>query len=577
MSWIFGQIVKQSNQTTDLPKIISDKKLFSFKNNTVNIVSGGNPDNLFFIKDSTKTVFIAGIGIENISGINSIINDEGWKALLSKGIEATLNINGHYVIIIIEDYKVEIYTDKLGLRDIYILELDDRIIFSTKIKWLTYFGELQINFNEFSSRWLLFNQISQESVFKNCKRLVAGKSAAISISANCNVTYGHHHVEFSEKPFDSIEYESELSSLVNLKIPSSEELSLSLSGGMDSRVMLSTLLKNRKEYFETHSFGNPNHPDSLLARQITEKFDIQHYQYNSINTNVGKLLNEIENYTTETIVNNAASAIMQLGNYNPLAKRNLVIVDGGFGEIWRREFFYKLLIRGRKALQYGKIDEIIPFLKIPRADIFSDEVNLEMNLGVKYQLENIFELLPKINNENIEDWLDNFALKTRLPNYYSHEQIRLDDMVTAVMPFAQQSLISNLFGVEKAEKKNGKLFRKIINQNYPKLRDFSLVKGNTKHPYNLNSLQSRLWSLMIKKMGKDYREESNTDILLKVLKEYILDSVHSKSITESAIINKKKIQNLVEGYYSGNQKKGYSVDWLISFVIFHQSISKNQN
>jgi len=341
--------------------------------------------------------------------------------------------------------------------------------------------------------------------------------------------------------------------------------------------MLSTLLKNRKEYFETHSFGNPNHPDSLLARQITEKFDIQHYQYNSINTNVGKLLNEIENYTTETIVNNAASAIMQLGNYNPLAKRNLVIVDGGFGEIWRREFFYKLLIRGRKALQYGKIDEIIPFLKIPRADIFSDEVNLEMNLGVKYQLENIFELLPKINNENIEDWLDNFALKTRLPNYYSHEQIRLDDMVTAVMPFAQQSLISNLFGVEKAEKKNGKLFRKIINQNYPKLRDFSLVKGNTKHPYNLNSLQSRLWSLMIKKMGKDYREESNTDILLKVLKEYILDSVHSKSITESAIINKKKIQNLVEGYYSGNQKKGYSVDWLISFVIFHQSISKIQN
>jgi Asparagine synthase len=574
MSWIFGEIVKNKNSVSDLSKIINDEILNSFSNKNVNIVSGGNSRNLFFIKNSNKNIFIAGIGIENNDGINRIIDKVGWEAVLSKGIEKTLNLDGHFVIIVVEDLKVEIYTDKLGLRDIYIRELDDRIIFSTKIKLLTYFGALEINFTEFSSRWLLFNQISQESVFKNCTRLIAGKSANIDIADNYKVTYGSNNLEFSENPFDSLEYEFRLTSLVNLNVSASEQLSLSLSGGMDSRVILSILLGNRKEFFETHSFGEPSHPDSMLAKEITEKFNIQHLQYNSTINNIDNLINEIENYTTETVVNNAASAIMQLGNYKSLSEGNLVIVDGGFGEIWRREFFLKLLVTGKKALLSGKSEEIIPYLTMPRADMFSDDIMKEMRQGVINQVESLYETLPQINKNNIENWLDQFALKTRLPNYFAHEQIRLDDMVTAVMPFVQQSLITNLFGVEISEKKNGRLFRKMIKKNYPKLAEFSLVKGTTKQPYKLNSLQARLWSLMIKKLGKNYKEVSNTDILLKMLKEYIVDTVHSISITETAIYDKTKIQNLVMNHYNGNQPNGYSVDWLLSFLLFNKSISK---
>ncbi|MDA3861616.1 MAG: asparagine synthase-related protein [Melioribacteraceae bacterium] len=574
MSWLFGEISKGEKSFSDFDKISNEIVLHSFSNNNVNLVSGGNSRNLYSFNISDKNIFIAGIGIANSGGINKIMDKNAWEISLKKGIEETLNLDGHYVIIIVENRKVEIYTDKLGLRDIYIREFSDRIIFSTKIKWLTYYGNLEINFAEFSSRWLLFNQISQDSVFKNTKRLVAGKTAVININENYKVSYGNFKHEFSQNFLTSSDYESHLTSLVNLNISSSEQLSLSLSGGMDSRVILSILLNRRKEFFDTHSFGTPSHPDSFIAKQITDKFNVPHHQYNSTNNIVDELINDIQNYTTETVANNAASAIMQLRNYEFLSKRNLVVIDGGFGEIWRREFFYKLLIKGRKALLSGNIEEIISYLALPRADIFSKDIILEMKQGVKEQLENIFDLLPKINSNNIENWLDHFGLLTRLPNYYSHEQTRLDDMITAVMPFVQQSLISSLFGVEIREKKNGRLFRKIISENYSELRDFQLVKGNTKHPYYLNSLQSRLWSIMIKKMSKDYREVSNTDILLKLLKEYIYDIISSKSITESDIYDKIKIQNLVDNYYSGTQKNGYSVDWLLSFIIFNQSISR---
>lgn len=574
MSWIFGEIVGVKKSFSDFSKICDSKVLHSFSNPNINLVAGGNSKNLYSFKLSKKNIFIAGIGIDNSDSKSKIVNREEWKEILSLGIERTLCLDGHFVIIIVEEGKVNIYTDKLGLRDIYIRELDDRIIFSTKIKWLTYFGELDIDFTEFSSRWVLFNQISQNSIFKNSKRLVAGRSATINIRENIEVSYGSNKCEFSDKSFSSEEYESQLTSLINLNIPSSEKLSLSLSGGMDSRVILSVLMNNRNEIFETHSFGNPKHPDSNVAKLITENLNIPHHQLNSTNNNVDELLKEIESYTTESVINNAASAIMQLKNYEFLSKRNVIVIDGGFGEIWRREFFYRLLIKGKNALLDGNIDKIIPHLALPRADIFSEDIVLEMNQGVGVQLENIIDRLPKVSKSNIENWLDNFALETRLPNYYSHEQTRLDEMITAVMPFAQQSLLSNLFNIEISEKKNGRLFRKIVKQNYPELTNYSLVKGTTMQPYSLNSLQSRLWSLMVKKMRKDFREVNNTDILLMSLKEYIYDSIHSKNILESPIYDKTKINNLVENYYNGNKHNGYSVDWLLSFILFKQSISK---
>lgn len=574
MSWIFGEIVKVRKSFSDFSKIINSEVLHSLSNPNVNIVAGGNSRNLYSFKNSNKNIFIAGIGIDNSGGVSKIIDRNGWELLLSKGIEETLSMDGHFVIVIVAEEKAEIYTDKLGLRDIYIREFDDRIIFSTKIKWLTFFEELEINFTEFSSRWLLFNQISQDSIFKNSERLVAGRSASIQWKENFEVNYGSNKIQLSQSVFELEDYNSRLYSLVNLNIPSSEKLSLSLSGGMDSRVILSILMNNRNEFFETHSFGNPKHPDSEAAKQITSDFNIVHYQYNSTNQDIDELIKEIESYTTETVVNNAASAIMQLRNYKFLQKRNLVIIDGGFGEIWRREFFYKLLIKGRKALLDGNLDKIIPYLALPRADIFSEEIVLEMKQGARVQLGNIIDLLPKVNKNNIENWLDVFALETKLPNYFSHEQTRLDEMITAVMPFAQQSLLSNLFGIKMGEKKNGRFLRRIIKQNYSELTNYSLIKGTTKYPYNLNSLQSRLWSIALKKLGKDYREISNTEILLSSLKEYIYDSINSKNILESPIYDKAKIHNMVESYYNGNKQNGYAVDWFLSFLVFKQSISK---
>ncbi len=147
-------------------------------------------------------------------------------------------------------------------------------------------------------------------------------------------------------------------------------------------------------------------------------------------------------------------------NYSFLNDKSVVLIDGGFGEIWRREFFYKLFLQGKSALLERNITKIIPYLMLKRADIFTIEVFEQMMKGIEIQLNELFAKLPKIEIDSIGNWLDLFAIKTRLINYYSHEQSRLDNYLISVMPFIQPSLMKNLLNMPIHLRQNGKLFRK---------------------------------------------------------------------------------------------------------------------
>ncbi len=573
MSWLFVEISKSEKLFSTFSNKIRDKITYSLIRKDVTVLAGGNSNNLYHIKLSEVNYFISGIGISSNNGISKIMDVSDWQKVLKNNTETILNTDGHYVIIKIEKTAVTIYTDKLGLRDIYVRELDNKIIFSTKVEWLTYFENIELDYNIFGSRWLLHNQISHKAIFKNYKRLLAGNVATIDFRYNYKITYQQYNIEYSQNHISSSEIEADLLSLVNLKVRESQKLSLSLSGGMDSRVLLSLLKNNRIEFFETHSFGNPNHPDCLVAKKIIDDLGIPHYHYNGYNLKTDDLIRDLKVYTIDNVVNNAASSILQLNNYKYLSNRNLIVVDGAPGEIWRNEYFFMMFLKGKKELLAGNINAIISFLSMQRADIFNEEINLQMQNGLIHQFEEAFTHLPKINKNNIREWLDLFAIRTRIPNYIGHEQGRLDGLITGVMPFAQISLLSKLFALAPSEKKNAKLFRDIIKHNSPKLIKYPLVKGTSQHPFKLNTLLSRVWPRVASKLGQTYKEISNTDLLLPKFKEYIYDQINSKVITESSSLDYNKVKNIVDNYYI-KSSNGYALDWLLSFLTFKLTISK---
>lgn len=575
MSWIFGTIPQNGKNYTESLSRIDNDKFLTHNTREVQFFAGGFEQNLFY-SEQNKWV-VAGIGLTSNFQSSKILNYNDWYHLLKrKNFEDKLKeLNGHFIIIKWSDNKVSFYSDVLGLREIYLLKNNNGVFFSTNATWLSKFNDLELNFAEFGSRWMLFNQISDKSIFKNVVRVVAGKTATVSLGDN-NISINNYNwlPSNSEKKFGLKEYSSNLTSLINLNIPKTHHISLSLSGGMDSRVISSYLLKNNLS-FDTHTFGNPNHPDSLIAKKIADSFKLKHEQINLDFTDKNKIIQDISEYTSQTLVNNAASAILQLQNYRVLNGRNIVLVDGGFGEIWRREFFYKMFLRGKNALIERDMSKIIPDLILQRADIFNNNSMLQMKKGIEVQLNELFTKLPNIKKNNLGNWLDVFAIKTRLVNYYSHEQARLDNNLVSIMPFLQPSILKELFNMPISLRRNGKLFRKIIKSNAPKLKNFALAKGEFTYPFFMGSLQSRLLSLIQRKFGVNTYQRNSSLVLLNSLKEFIYDTVNSKTVMETPFYDMLKIRKIVDEFYAGNKNYSNELDWFLTFELFRQKYQNN--
>ncbi len=575
MSWIIGASGNFTRELIEKIKLFNANSIFQINELNLFIIAGGNPGTLFCSgKDSINKFIAAGIGVQYHGEQTKFLTEDDWGQITSD--EKIQRLNGHFVLLRWDNNEIKIFTDSLGLRDIYITRLSNSVIlFSTRVDWIAKITKAKLNFKEFGSRWLLFNQISSKSVFENLERITAGTKVNINrLSGEVTTSKFHWQPTFTKTNYSTLDFSKTLNDFISFPLINQQKLSLSLSGGMDSRVILSYLLNGKRMDWYTHTFGDENHPDSLIAKKITSNLGVTHEEINMSLPEDDFIIKEISDYVSGTLVNNAASGFLQLRNYNKLVGRNETIIDGGFGEIWRREFFNRLLMTGRKALMNNKAKEIVPYLTVHRANIFNEDVRHEMQRGCEEQINNIFSELPDLNEIGIENWIDLFAIKTRLVNYYSHEQTRLDSLVMCYMPFAQPFLLDNIFNIE--QRKNGKMFRKLIRNNYSPLLKYPLAKGQLSHPFWLNTIQSRIWYIAYKKLRLKTYHDNFSERLVNSLKTFINDNINSASTKETGIYNYNKLRNLSQSFHLGNATAMniHELDWWLAFELFRQNITK---
>lgn len=567
MGWIFGYKGANANISEKVLKGIHAESLAVFNNDKLYLLVGGIPETCQFnssAQNETGWVF-CGIGIKrekrNFPDLNEL-NNEFKKDNFFE------NYDGHFVALKWSDDSLEISTDKLGLRNIYVAAYKEGYIFSTRIDWIAKLIDCEIDFHEFGAHWLLFNQISKKSVLTNIERFAAGAKIKIT-----NGTVTRSKEEWLPDFNNKINYKSfarDLEQSIVFPLLNGNKLSLSLSGGLDSRLLLSFLLKNGHGNWDAHTFGSPNHPDYIMAKSICSDFNIEHKLL--YNEDTGCDLELVKDYVSQNLVNNCASACLQFRYYEHLHKPNLVVVDGGFGEIWRREFFYKLFFKGKDAFSNNNLQGIISNLTLYRADIFSEDVNEIMNKGCYDQLGEYIEEYPSYNEIGIENWLDLLALKCRLVNYIGHEQSRIDSYAFCYMPFVQLSLLDNLFSLPVDLKRNANLFKKILKDNNKLLPKYPLAKGAGLFPYNLSSLQSRLWMLMLKKLNKLYTNSDSLNFLQKH-SEFIKDTISSREVRDSGIYNYNNILKYSECLTGKDLSHTNELDWWLAFELFNKNIS----
>ncbi|MEP7234772.1 MAG: asparagine synthase-related protein [Ignavibacteriota bacterium] len=555
MSWLIAIQGNISKEEKAYFLSFTPEPIFQFESEQLFIVAGGLTSTCVRSPSltSAKGWIICGTGIIVGSDSSHIMTTDAWGAEMKKNI---LLAEGQYAGIRWQSGKIEGFVDRIGLRDLYCFSDGDRKIFSTRLDWVSALQRhKKINFRTFGSRWLTFTQLSMESLLHGVERIKPQKP-----------------FEFPEGISTTNEFNNILTSLTYLPQTQGKRALLGMSGGLDSRLLLSLYSRSDFRDLDLFTFGASEHPDVKISKQICTELKLrQKIIFTPVHDDADFYIREISGFLRHSNAGRRASAFLQLGHYDLLRSDNTIVIDGAFGELARRQLLNRLLLKGRSVLFAGNADEMFRHLKVYRSNMFSEEIQQEMERGAKDDIQRLIEVLPKISIIGPENWVDLFAIRSIVPNVLGYEQSRTDHYVQSFMPFVQPSLLEKTLLLPLEERRKGKLFRKLIAKNAPVLTGYPLVRHNISYPYNFSALPSYLWMRMKQKAGMAFEDPSGKQLLM-VLKEYILDRMHSKVFIDCPYYDHKKIIALAENFYSGNDAAATELDWWLAFELWRSNV-----
>jgi len=570
MSWILGCLTNSltENICTKLASIHA-RELYRCVTGSIYISAGGIKETCQFKSfDNGSTGWVVcGLGVRATDTGCNFLSGSDWGSILSDAQPNLKSIDGHFVACRWKDTTFEIFTDQLGLRTMYLVKTREGMFFSTRLDWITKLSSnALIDFATLGGCWLAFNQLSYASLIQGVQKL--GPSGYAKLTEGSMLT---HCAPWEPKLLNT---SSELVErhVKALSRPNGEfaNISLGLSGGLDSRVLLALML-NANQRPSVHTFGPLGDPDVYVPKRIASDEGLTHQVFHEPLPTLSECIALMQDYAAQACLCEPATSILKLRSYSSLYEQEKLLMDGGFGEISRRQYFNRLLVKGRTALLSGNPHLISPFLYAPRADIFTADVNSLMRKGLEEQIETTWKEMPSFTDIGIENFLDLLAVRTRIPNWGGLEQPRIDGHILNYMPFVQPSLLNLVFSLTPRMRVNGYLFRYLIKKNRTSLTKYPLVKGNTTYPFPLTTMQSWLWTKVKSRLGLTFRDNSRTRVL-DVIKEFVLDTLESTESRSYAPYNYEAINRMVHSYYRGRSELSSQVDWWVTFELWRRSV-----
>lgn len=610
MSWIFGAFgiinVPEKNRFEKIVKnylMTRDKTTFyQIEGKNFWLATGGNANTLQFGKinrsdflklkifNSNNSIddelywVSAGLGILNDSGLYRLMRDRDWIDFLLNEKFKLSELNGHFCSLVVNNYEIKILTDQLGTRDIYLIKKEDFFVFSTKLDLLTkYSGKFEIDFKEMGSLWLLESQINTGCYVRNIVRLTS--SAIISAKLNTKLEVSFKEEPWTPKIFDNVneaQLSKKLNELISLPINENSLILLALSGGMDSRMLLSILMELVESYnisnkknilsFEAFTFGLPNDLDVEIPSILSKEFGFKHKIYFENLVFDDRTMSNLTEFVLDTKLTFPASEYLLKRNYKFLENEDSIIIDGCWGEITRSSLFKRIIFYAPNEIKKRNPQIFYKYMQFPHADIFDDEINKVMYEGALEHLENSLNSMPNLNQYTLDEWMDLFAIRTKQPNLVGIEQARIDNLVSSYSPFVQPDFFNLIFGADTKIKRKGSLVKKIFQQNSKRLDKYPLNAGGVKIPFSYSSLsisfKKKLFS-KIKKNGFSYR-----NVLLSKDNNYLYDLINSISFTKFDFYDKNKINSIYSEFIKGVPKAIKELDWLLAFELFRKGLGE---
>ena len=354
-----------------------------------------------------------------------------------------------------------------------------------------------------------------------------------------------------------------LSAYCSIKPFDKKVISLGLSGGIDSRLVLAFLLKS-KQSFQCYSLRNEENKDLKIASEICKSFKLEHRLLERSNITLQAAEEEIYKYYKNIPPSIPLTQLLDFGFYGKEYLMNVILLDGGFGGFYRRQYFNKLYLKGYNFFKPENAGEIKFLLSAPKPDIYNEEIIVAMQKGidaVSTEFISLFES-PK-NKKDLADILDLISVRFMLPNVYGPGQTILDQNFVSFMPLAQKEIINIGLNILLQLKSGSKFIKGIIKKTEKKLTRINLVNNNLEYTFFLNYKLAMIRLLVHRKLFRQHSYMKYKVFLNS--REYIFDLLNSNTTKHNQYLDYSKISKIVDEFFKGDYSKGNYIDWFLTF------------
>lgn len=478
-------------------------------------------------------------------------------------------LSGQFVAVRSVGTDIEVFFDRNSLRSIYLFQSPGAVLFSTHIHRLQrVVGPFEIDYRAFGSHWLAHNQISEGFFVRGVQRVCGDHSVRISTQAGTASVRKKTQVPV----LPSAGIDGVPGQILNFLEHCQHPVMLALSGGIDSRYLMSWLNDVRPGDFSAFMFGNENEPEARIVKQLADALLVPVSFIPEIRDS-GQLLDDrrLESFVQEHYCTTPISAAARLLNYPAVEEvvPGSLVLDGAFGEFGRTRFYRKieLLRRIRFLRRFSPVD-VQRSLSFPRADIFSRDILREMQGGFAEDSERFYTTLMANARDRPED---DMGIMYRRRNFFGFTQAWIDNWCLNAMPFAQDEAICIMRQIPLARRRGGGFFRDEIRRMAPAAAEVSLVKSGISYPF---SRSSAAFHSGVRRLRKEKRENLCAIRLRKWVpaRERVYDIVHAQALSSFAGYDPGLLHRLLDDVFVKEIDRTDELDWFLSFEFWRQSL-----
>ncbi|RXK13601.1 hypothetical protein CP965_07330 [Halarcobacter mediterraneus] len=297
MPGLFGYVnkhdknfIQKMNKTMKHTESLSIKNLLSDKNIKVSSSYLKNDNLISYSKNKIHTFLFGDI-------YSNYDKKDLYKAYISKTLPYFLkNLNGYFNCLIYDENinKLFLISDKYGLKPLFIYHYNNDFAFAAETKAILSlsFVNKKITKKAFNCFIDLGHFVGDTTWHKYIKMI--SPSTIFEYNLSNNKSKKSYYWNWSNVQKQNISFDNAINRLYNLFMNSMEmrlkghkRIGLSLSGGLDSRLILASLQKliSKKQTITAFTFGTHNCDDMIIAKEIVKRFNINHKTYLFSNIN----------------------------------------------------------------------------------------------------------------------------------------------------------------------------------------------------------------------------------------------------------------------------------------------------